>query len=87
MPSGEPGPEEIVDRIIEAQRMQDAWNALEKQQRALLALQAEGYSLAEMQAITDLSTDVLKARLYRARVRFRKLLGARKSGSVLLSRS
>ncbi|HEX5418462.1 MAG TPA: RNA polymerase sigma factor [Gammaproteobacteria bacterium] len=86
-PSGDPGPDELVDGIIEAERMQAAWNALEKQQRALLALQAEGYSLAEMQAITELSTDVLKARLYRARVRFGKLLGIRESGSVLLPRS
>ena len=42
----------------------------------LLALHVEGYSLAELQAMTDLSTDVLKARLYRARVRLGKSLAA-----------
>jgi DNA-directed RNA polymerase specialized sigma24 family protein len=49
---------------------------LKGEQRALLALQVEGYTLAELSTMTDLSTDVLKARLYRARVRLGKLLAA-----------
>ena len=49
---------------------------LDTEQRALLALHVEGYTLAELESITDLSTDVLKARLYRARVRLGKLLEA-----------
>jgi DNA-directed RNA polymerase specialized sigma24 family protein len=54
--------------------LRDAWQHLEKDQRALLALHAEGYTLEELHEITDLTTDVLKARLYRARVRLGKLL-------------
>ena len=49
-----------------------AWHAHSE----LLALQVEGYTLAELTAMTDLSSDVLKARLYRARVRLGKLLAA-----------
>ena len=75
--SAEPGPEALVDGSLAEQRLQRAWSGLENQQRALLALHAEGYTLAELQHITDLSTDVLKARLYRARVRLGRLLEER----------
>jgi RNA polymerase sigma-70 factor (ECF subfamily) len=75
LPSSDPGPEELVEGSLVEKRLHQAWRGLERQQRALLALHAEGYSLAEIQQITDLSTDVLKARLYRARVRLGKLLG------------
>jgi RNA polymerase sigma-70 factor (ECF subfamily) len=71
----EPGPEDLAEGGVTERRLQRAWDALERQQRALLTLQAEGYTLAEMRGITELSTDVLKARLYRARVRLGKLLG------------
>jgi RNA polymerase sigma factor (sigma-70 family) len=74
-PSAEPGPEALADSALAERRFEQAWRALEKQQRALLALHAEGYSLREIEQITDLSTDALKARLYRARVRLGKLLG------------
>jgi RNA polymerase sigma factor (sigma-70 family) len=74
--SAEPGPDEVAEATLAEARIIEACNHLDKEQRALLALQVEGYSLAEMQSITDLSTDVLKARLYRARVRLGKLLGA-----------
>jgi RNA polymerase sigma-70 factor (ECF subfamily) len=74
--SAEPGPDEIAEATFAEARILEACSRLDKEQRALLALQVEGYSLTEMQSITDLSTDVLKARLYRARVRLGKLLGA-----------
>ena len=51
--------------------------------RGLLALHVEGYTLAELEAMTDLSADVLKARLYRARVRLGKLLAADGKTSTL----
>lgn len=69
-----PGPEENVEGEIAARRVLAALTKLDREQRALLALHIEGYSLAELSAMTDLSTDVLKARLYRARVRLGKLL-------------
>jgi RNA polymerase sigma factor (sigma-70 family) len=74
--SAEPGPDEVAEATLAEARILQACSRLDHEQRALLALQVEGYSLAEMQSITDLSTDVLKARLYRARVRLGKLLGA-----------
>ncbi len=72
--SDEPTPEDATEGSLAEQRVLAAWRQLDKEQRALLALHVEGYSLAELEAITDLTTDVLKARLYRARVRLGKLL-------------
>jgi RNA polymerase sigma-70 factor (ECF subfamily) len=76
--SGEPGPDDVAEASLAERRILDALAELDKEQRALLALQVEGYSLAEMQVITDLSTVVLKARLYRARVRLGKLLACQR---------
>jgi len=73
--SADPTLEEIAEGSLAERRILDAWSRLDTEQRALLALHVEGYTLAELEAITDLSTDVLKARLYRARVRLGKLLG------------
>jgi len=73
--SADPTLEEIAEGSLVERRILDAWSRLDTEQRALLALHVEGYTLAELESITDLSTDVLKARLYRARVRLGKLLG------------
>lgn len=77
--SDDPGPEEVTEGSLTEHRLLEAWRQLDKEQRALLALHVEGYSLADLQAITELSTDVLKARLYRARVRLGKLLATERS--------
>jgi RNA polymerase sigma factor (sigma-70 family) len=69
-----PGPDDDVESDLAERRLLAALAKLDDEQRALLALHVEGYSLSELQAMTDLSTDVLKARLYRARVRLGKLL-------------
>jgi RNA polymerase sigma-70 factor (ECF subfamily) len=74
--SEEPSPEERAEAELAERRLLAAFAKLDREQRALLALQVEGYTLAELEAMTDLSTDVLKARLYRARVRLGKLLAA-----------
>lgn len=74
--SGDPTPEDAVELDLTARRLLAALGELEREQRALLVLHVEGYSLAELHDITRLSTDVLKARLYRARVRLGKLLAA-----------
>jgi len=74
--SDEPSPEEAVEGELAERRLLDAFGRLDRDQRALLALHVEGHNLDELRAITDLSTDVLKARLYRARVRLGKLLAA-----------
>jgi RNA polymerase sigma factor (sigma-70 family) len=74
LPSRDAGPEELTEAALAEQRLLTAWAGLERSQRALLALHAEGYGLSELAAITDLTPDVLKARLYRARVRLGRLL-------------
>jgi RNA polymerase sigma factor (sigma-70 family) len=79
--SEEPDLEEIADGSLAEGRLLAAWGRLDKEQRALLALHVEGYTLAELQSITDLSTDVLKARLYRARLRLGKLLAAERTNA------
>jgi DNA-directed RNA polymerase specialized sigma24 family protein len=40
---------------------------LDHMQRTLLSLRAEGYGLTEIETITGLAREVLRARLYRAR--------------------
>ena len=75
-PTEEPTPEERTEAELVERRLLAALAELDREQRALLALHVEGYTLAELQAMTDLSSDVLKARLYRARVRLGKLLAA-----------
>ena len=74
--SDEPTPEERAEAEIAERRLLGAFAKLDREQRALLALHVEGYTLAELTAMTELSADVLKARLYRARVRLGKLLAA-----------
>jgi RNA polymerase sigma-70 factor (ECF subfamily) len=81
--SDEPGPDDAFEGELAERRVLAAFAKLDPEQRALLALQVEGYSLSELQAITDLSTDVLKARLYRARVRLGKLLAGSGTAPVL----
>lgn len=82
--SADPGLEDIAEGSLAERRILDAWALLDKEQRALLALHVEGYTLAELQSITDLSTDVLKARLYRARVRLGKLLATERAATPLM---
>jgi RNA polymerase sigma factor (sigma-70 family) len=82
--SADPGLEEIAEGSLAERRILDAWARLDKEQRALLALHVEGYTLPELQSITDLSTDVLKARLYRARLRLGKLLATERRPASLM---
>lgn len=65
--SREPGPEEIAAAEDGERAFHAAWLELEPMQRALLALRAEGYGLAEIETITGVGRDVLRARLHRAR--------------------
>ena len=73
--SDEPGPEEMADAARTGARLAKAWAGLKPEQRALLALHAEGYRLSELQQITGKSPNVLSARLHRARARLAKLMG------------
>jgi RNA polymerase sigma-70 factor (ECF subfamily) len=75
MASTDPGPEECADALILGAVMDQAWQRMERRQRALLALHdVEGYTLAEMHEMTGTKIGTLKSQLHRARVRFGKLL-------------
>ena len=70
-----PTPVEEAERAQDRRRLNRAWQYLEQEQRALLALHdVEGYSLAELKELTGLKDGTLKSRLHRARVRLGKLL-------------
>jgi RNA polymerase sigma-70 factor (ECF subfamily) len=84
--SDAPSPEETAEGELAERRLLDALGRLDRDQRALLALHVEGHSLAELRVITDLSTDVLKARLYRARVRLGKLLAENHAPALALEK-
>lgn len=60
-------PDELAE-LAEHERVLDrAWSHLEPAQQVLLSLRAEGYGLGEIEEITGISRDVLRARLHRAR--------------------
>jgi RNA polymerase sigma-70 factor, ECF subfamily len=61
------GPEELAEQAQYHQLLLSAFQKLDKTQKALLSLRVEGYGLAEIEAITGISKDVLRARLQRAR--------------------
>jgi len=65
--SAAPGPEALAEQAELERRLDAAWLKLERGQRALVALRAEGYGLAEIEAITGIGRDALRVRLHRAR--------------------
>jgi RNA polymerase sigma-70 factor (ECF subfamily) len=72
--SPEPNPEVSAYTTQREELLHRAWLKLDRGHRALLALKAEGYTLAEIGEITGLATDALTARLYRARRNFARHL-------------
>jgi RNA polymerase sigma-70 factor, ECF subfamily len=62
-----PGPEESLLRSDAESALIGAYLKLEEAQRTLLVLRAEGYDLTEIESITGLPKEVLRARLHRAR--------------------
>ncbi len=65
--SAEPNPEELLQQADDERNLERAFMRLDQTQRTLLALRVEGYGLAEIEAITGIRSDVLRARLHRAR--------------------
>lgn len=65
--SEQPGPEELLHQADGERALEQAFLQLEDMQRTLLSLRAEGYDLAEIEAITGIGREVLRARLHRAR--------------------
>jgi RNA polymerase sigma-70 factor (ECF subfamily) len=85
--SADPGPDGYAEADLLAETLMAAWQSLNADQQALLALHAEGYSLAEMAEITRLPIGALKARLHRARARLGKLLTLQRQGPRIAAAS
>jgi RNA polymerase sigma-70 factor (ECF subfamily) len=64
---GQPGPEESMLHSDTQRAIERAFLKLEETQRTLLVLRLEGYDLGEIEAITGIHKEVLRARLHRAR--------------------
>ncbi len=60
-------PEESLNAAQREEQLNRAWLKLDRNHSALLALQAEGYSVHEISEITGIDCEALNARLYRAR--------------------
>jgi RNA polymerase sigma factor (sigma-70 family) len=75
--SDEPGPEQRAATAMLSEEVDQAWRELERDQQALLALCAEGYTLSEMAEIAGVEVTALKSRLHRARRRLGKLIRSR----------
>lgn len=65
--SANAGPEELAEHAERERAFDAAWLQLERSQRVLLSLRAEGYGIGEIEKITGIGRDVLRARLHRAR--------------------
>jgi RNA polymerase sigma-70 factor (ECF subfamily) len=65
--SAEPGPEELLQQSESERALERAFQQLDDTQRVLLTLRAEGHGLDEIEAITGIGREVLRARLHRAR--------------------
>jgi RNA polymerase sigma-70 factor (ECF subfamily) len=74
-PSGDPGPEEQLQQDDAARALEHAFLQLDDMQRTLLSLRAEGYGLTEIETITGVGREVLRARLHRARRSLARHLG------------
>jgi len=64
---GRPGPEESMLHSDAQRAIERAFLQLEEMQRTLLVLRLEGYDLGEIESITGIHREVLRARLHRAR--------------------
>jgi RNA polymerase sigma-70 factor (ECF subfamily) len=69
-------PEESLSTAQREEELHRAWLKLDRNHRALLALQAEGYSVQEISEITGIDAEALNARLYRARRNLARHLAA-----------
>jgi RNA polymerase sigma-70 factor (ECF subfamily) len=65
--SGQPGPEEAMLHTDAQRAIERAFLKLDETQRTLLVLRIEGYDLGEIESITGIQREVLRARLHRAR--------------------
>jgi len=84
--SAEPGPAELALQGESERAFERACASLGDTQRALLSFRAEGYGLAEIEEMTGISRDVLRARLHRARLSLARYLEQQNDEAETLSR-
>jgi RNA polymerase sigma-70 factor (ECF subfamily) len=82
--SDEPGPEDLTEAHLCRRRLAQVWPSLNREQRALLALHAEGHTPAELAEISGLSPNAVSVRLHRARARLARLLRNEPTGDLKL---
>jgi RNA polymerase sigma factor (sigma-70 family) len=85
--STDPSPEELAEATLMRRRLTRVWLELPREQRALLALHAEGYTLAELEAMTGLSKNAVGVRLHRARARLGRLMNDESVGALQLAKT
>lgn len=83
--SDDPGPEALTDAHLCRRQLARVWPSLEREQRALLALHAEGYTAVELAAIAGVSANAVNVRLHRARARLSRLLRNEPAGNRKLA--
>jgi RNA polymerase sigma factor (sigma-70 family) len=80
------GPEELLQQADGERQLQSAFMRLDETQRTLLSLRAEGYGLEEIESITGIAREVLRARLHRARRSLAERLDDQRSMEIRVSR-
>ena len=85
--SPEPGPEDALQQQEAAHLLERAFQALEPMQRVLLGLRTEGHGLGEIESITGIPREVLRARLHRARRALAQRLDEMDSASSTATRA
>jgi RNA polymerase sigma-70 factor (ECF subfamily) len=83
LPAPGPAVDEVVAALNAGRHLDHAWSQLKHEQRALLAMHAEGYGLAELAEITGASKNALSVRLHRARTRLAELLSVGEAASLV----
>jgi RNA polymerase sigma-70 factor (ECF subfamily) len=78
-----PTPEESLEHRQRVAQLERAWQRLDRGHQALLALRAEGYTLTEISAITNVAMDALAMRLYRARQNLTRCLREEQAPSTV----
>jgi RNA polymerase sigma-70 factor (ECF subfamily) len=76
-----PTPEESLDSDQRMAQLERAWLRLDRDQQALLALRAEGYTLSEISGITSIPLDALAMRIHRARQNLTRCLQQQRAPS------
>lgn len=70
-----PDPQAQTAQAFDISRLHEALQRLSEEHRTVVLLHdAEGYTLAEIQRVTDVPVGTLKSRLHRARARLREIL-------------